>query len=118
MYIWPKVNHNQFTFLRGTSYRETYQTEHVFEAQTITRFFTMWLLNDATTIRTTDWVEENFFKPHSGPLMGNRKMILRDRRGTRLKSSPRSLDRAAIQIQQHEGEPVQRQSQHISVKVQ
>lgn len=60
VYPWPKSGgtaNNPFQFVRGKTYHQTYQTEHVFEAQTIGRFFTLWLLNSAQRRRSVIWVE-------------------------------------------------------------
>lgn len=43
VYPYPKTGYEGFAYLPKTPYHMEYQTEHVFEGQTISRFFTSWL---------------------------------------------------------------------------
>lgn len=61
MYPWPQTGHDGYAYKRGTAYHGMYDTEHVFEAQTVVRFFDKWLSENAATRRYRYWVEENFF---------------------------------------------------------
>ncbi|KAF7554596.1 hypothetical protein G7Z17_g2800 [Cylindrodendrum hubeiense] len=73
MYPYPKQNAKNFVYQRGVPYHGLYDTEHVFEGQTIGRFFDTWLFNSAQKTRAHYWVEENFFTSNSkwgkSPLM-------------------------------------------------
>ncbi|KAF4212956.1 hypothetical protein CNMCM5878_000587 [Aspergillus fumigatiaffinis] len=57
MYPWPKPDNNGNAYKRGVGYHQLYQTEHVFEAQTIARFFMAWMPYHATKTRPALWSE-------------------------------------------------------------
>ncbi|KAF1988220.1 glycoside hydrolase family 18 protein [Aulographum hederae CBS 113979] len=57
IYPWPRISMNGYQFQRGRRYRQVYDTEHVFEGQTISRFLTKWLLSSkALKKRDEAWV--------------------------------------------------------------
>ncbi|RSL95244.1 hypothetical protein CDV31_013975 [Fusarium ambrosium] len=77
-YPWPKMTGERPTktqYTRGKAYHALYQTEHVFEAQTIARFFDKWLPEHAQTKRLRVWTEDYILAPFekwdSGPLIHN-----------------------------------------------
>jgi hypothetical protein len=45
MYPYPKLGKDGYVYDQGKRYHAEYQTEHVFEGQTVSRFFTEWLPN-------------------------------------------------------------------------
>lgn len=67
IYPWPKRGSTGYTYRRGQAYHMEYQTEHVFEGQTIARFFTKWLpnLTDQTRRRQKLWTESFILSPNS-----------------------------------------------------
>jgi chitinase len=61
-YPWPKQGYaprgqKAFQYVQGQRYHAQYQTEHVFEGQTIARFFSSWLPYSAATRRQKYWTE-------------------------------------------------------------
>ena len=42
------------------AYHQTYETQHVFEGQTISRFFSNWLPFSAATLRQCFWIQSYF----------------------------------------------------------
>jgi len=54
IYPWPAFG------TQGTAYHQTYETEHVFEGQTISRFFSNWLPFSAATPRQCFWIQSYF----------------------------------------------------------
>lgn len=65
MYPWPEVGRRNFKYKRGTAYHQLYQTEHVFEPQTLARFFTKWMPESAATPRQRFWSETYILTPNS-----------------------------------------------------
>lgn len=58
MYPWPKRDGNGQSYTRGKAYHALYNTEHIFEAQTVVRFFDKWLSEKAAIQRNRYWVEQ------------------------------------------------------------
>jgi chitinase len=44
-YPYPKLGYENYAYVQGTAYHAGYETEHIFEGQTIARYFTNWLPN-------------------------------------------------------------------------
>lgn len=85
MYPWPDTGYNGFTYVRGTAYHQMYQTEHVFEPQTIARFFSNWMPTSAATRRERFWTENYVLTPNSRWGQGVAFVhLLADEVGTRL----------------------------------
>jgi chitinase len=51
IYTWPKRG------IRAMAYHQYYNTEHAFEAQTITRFFTMWIKTKSAINFDCTWID-------------------------------------------------------------
>ncbi|KAF2223854.1 hypothetical protein BDZ85DRAFT_296016 [Elsinoe ampelina] len=64
MYPYPHTGYRGFSYARGVGYHQMYQTEHVFEGQTLARFFNSWLLGKSVgdpRRRDESWIEQNIF---------------------------------------------------------
>lgn len=84
MYPWPDTGFNGFTYARGTAYHQMYQTEHVFEPQTIARFFSSWVPTSAAARRERFWTENYILTPNSQWGQGTAFVhLLADEVGTR-----------------------------------
>lgn len=71
MFPWPETGYQGFKYARGTGYHQLYQTEHVFEGQTIARFFMTWMPASATVPRPSLWSETYILSTFaSAPLYG------------------------------------------------
>lgn len=65
MYPWPDKGQHNFNYVRGTPYHQLYQTEHVFEPQTLARFFSRWMPTSAANRRERFWTESYILNPNS-----------------------------------------------------
>ncbi|RSL40913.1 hypothetical protein CEP54_015977 [Fusarium duplospermum] len=75
-YPWPKMTGERKAktqYLQGKAYHAHYQTEHVFEGQTIPRFFDKWMPFKAVRKRPRFWTEQYILAPYekwdSAPLI-------------------------------------------------